>query len=73
MTDLEKLRSVLMGKITEIEKGNTVDAKQIDVLIQTSNSIIKSYNVELRADEVAIKAKEQGITITQHKVFKNEV
>lgn len=73
MTDLEKLRSVLMGKITEIEKGNTVDAKQIDVLIQTSNSIIKSYNVELRADEVAIKAKEQGVAITQHKVFKNEV
>lgn len=73
MTDLEKLRSVLMGKITEIEKGNDVDAKQIDVLIQTSNSIIKSYNVELRADEVAIKAKEQGIVVTQHKVFKNEV
>lgn len=73
MTDLEKLRIVLMGKITEIEKGNDVDAKQVDVLIQTSNSIIKSYNVELRADEVAIKAKEQGIVLTQHKVFKNEV
>ena len=64
MTDLQKVRKMLMGQLEKIEK-NQANQKEIDNVVSISNSVVKSLNVEVRADE--LKANRDT------KVFNNKV
>jgi hypothetical protein len=66
MTDLEKLRKALMKQIDTIDKGNA-NTETVNNLVSASNAVIKSYNVELRADELKQDAESQLI---KNSVFK---
>lgn len=67
MTDLQKTRKALMNQLKKIENGTSTD-KEIESVVMVSNSIIKSLNVEVRADELA---QDKNATI-KNEVFKDE-
>ena len=51
MTDLQKVRQMLMKQLEKID-NNQSSQKEIDSVVSISNSIVKSLNVEVRADEL---------------------
>lgn len=61
MTELQELRKILFKQLDNIEKEIS-DSKQVDRVVALSNSIIKSYNTELRADDLGHKIKMEKTT-----------
>jgi len=54
MTDLQKLRKALMEQLTEIENGNQ-NKDKAEQIIGLTSSVVKTYNVELRVNEIGYK------------------
>lgn len=71
MTELQKVRKSLMAQLEKIESGE-YDEKHSNSVVNISNSVIKSYNVELRADELKVSSKSKVNKNIQNKVFDNE-
>lgn len=71
MTELQQLRKVLMANLDKIE-NKSVDDKTVNNLVQVSNQVIKSYNAELRADELQNKSKDSKELI-KNKVFTDDM
>jgi len=67
MTNLEKVRKVLMKQLQDTEEGKQ-DNEKANIIIETSKAVIKSYNVELRADE--LKAETENY---KNKVFEDDM
>ena len=65
MTDLQKVRRMLMKQLEKIDEGKA-DQKEIDSVVSISNSIVKSLNVEVRADELSVN---KDIKNFKNKVF----
>ena len=68
MTDLQKVRQMLMKQLEKIE-NNESNQKEIDSVVSISNSIVKSLNVEVRADELSVN---KDIKNFNNKVFSND-
>lgn len=68
MTDLQKVRQMLMKQLDKID-NNEANQKEIDSVVSISNSIVKSLNVEVRADELSIN---KDIKSFKNKVFSND-
>jgi len=68
MTDLQKVRRILMKQLEKIE-NNEANQKEIDSVVALSNSVVKSLNVEVRADELSIN---KDINTFKNKVFSND-
>jgi len=68
MTDLQKVRQILMKQLDKID-NNEANQKEIDSVVSISNSIVKSLNVEVRADELSIN---KDIKSFKNKVFSND-
>lgn len=67
MTDLQKVRKILMKQLEKIDEGKA-EQKEIDSVVSISNSIVKSLNVEVRADELS---SNKDIKNFKNKVFSN--
>lgn len=67
MTDLQKVRRMLMKQLEKIDEGKA-EQKEIDSVVSISNSIVKSLNVEVRADELSVN---KDIKNFKNKVFSN--
>lgn len=67
MTDLQKVRRMLMKQLEKIDEGKA-DQKEIDSVVSISNSVVKSLNVEVRADELSVN---KDIKNFNNKVFSN--
>ena len=67
MTDLQKVRRMLMKQLEKIDEGKA-EQKEIDSVVSISNSIVKSLNVEVRADELSVN---KDIKNFNNKVFSN--
>lgn len=65
MTDLQKVRRILMKQLEKIDEGKA-EQKEIDSVVSISNSIVKSLNVEVRADELSVN---KDIKSFNNKVF----
>lgn len=65
MTDLQKVRRILMKQLEKIDEGKA-EQKEIDSVVSISNSIVKSLNVEVRADELSVN---KDIKNFKNKVF----
>ena len=65
MTDLQKVRQMLMKQLEKIENKES-NQKEIDSVVSISNSIVKSFNVEVRADELQ---SNKDIKSFKNKVF----
>lgn len=65
MTDLQKVRRILMKQLEKIDEGKA-EQKEIDSVVSISNSIVKSLNVEVRADELS---SNKDIKNFKNKVF----
>jgi len=68
MTDLQKVRQMLMKQLEKID-NNQSSQKEIDSVVSISNSIVKSLNVEVRADELQAN---KDIKSFKNKVFSND-
>lgn len=68
MTDLQKVRKMLMNQLEKIENKES-SQKEIDSVVSISNSIVKSFNVEVRADELQ---SNKDIRSIKNKVFSND-
>lgn len=68
MTDLQKVRQMLMKQLEKIENKES-SQKEIDSVVSISNSIVKSFNVEVRADELQ---SNKDIKSFKNKVFSND-
>ena len=68
MTDLQKVRQMLMKQLEKID-NNQSSQKEIDSVVSISNSIVKSLNVEVRADELQ---SNKDIKSFKNKVFSND-
>lgn len=68
MTDLQKVRQMLMKQLENIENKES-NQKEVDSVVSISNSIVKSFNVEVRADELQ---SNKDIKSIKNKVFSND-
>lgn len=68
MTDLQKVRQMLMKQLEKIENKES-NQKEIDSVVSISNSVVKSFNVEVRADELQ---SNKDIKSFKNKVFSND-
>lgn len=68
MTDLQKVRQMLMKQLEKIENKES-SQKEIDSVVSIANSIVKSFNVEVRADELQ---SNKDIKSFKNKVFSND-
>lgn len=68
MTDLQKVRQMLMKQLEKIDNSQS-SQKEIDSVVSISNSIVKSLNVEVRADELQSNKDIKGF---KNKVFSND-
>ncbi len=68
MTNLQKVRKALMKQLELVEtnKHNDSDVRN---LVEVSNGVIKAYNVELRADELA---NNERVKEVKHGVYSEE-
>lgn len=68
MTDLQILRAALFDEVKRIKRGTAV-SEETQALVSTSNTIINSFNTELKGAELLIKAQENGFDTKQVKIF----
>jgi hypothetical protein len=68
MTKLQTIRKSLMDQLAKIESGDA-HAEDVSNIIGISDSMVKTYNVELRTRELELRAKEVGKEVGSVDVF----
>lgn len=68
MTKLQTIRKSLMDQLAKIESGDA-NAEDVSNIISISDSMVKTYNVELRTRELELRAKEVGKEVGGVDVF----
>lgn len=68
MTKLQKSRKLLMKQLEDIEKGN-LNEIECNAVIGVSDALTKTYNTELRAKELEMRAVELGKDIDELDIF----
>ena len=73
MTEMQILRNALFDEIARTKRG-TNSAEDTKMIIAAANAITQSYNTELKACEIAIKAKEVGADLKgiEVKIFQED-
>ena len=71
MTKLQKSRELLMKQLEDIEKGN-LNEIECNAVIGVSDTLTKTYNTELRAKELEMRASELGETVDGLDIFIDE-
>ena len=72
MTKLQKSRKLLMKQLEDIEKGN-LNEIECNAVIGVSDTLTKTYNTELRAKELEMRAAELGETVDGLDIFDEDV
>ena len=71
MTELQILRASLFDEIARIKRGDA-DLEETKVIVSVSNSIIQSYNTEVKAVDTLIRGQQSGAEVNEIvNVFKN--
>lgn len=70
MTKLQKTRKMLMEQLKAIEE-NQVDEIKLNGVIGISDALTKTYNTELRAKELEVRADEAGFKLDSLDVFED--
>ena len=70
MTDLQILRAALFDEVKRIKRGTSSET-ETKQLVSASNTIINTFNTELKGAELLIKAQENGFNTEQIKIFEN--
>tara|TARA_R110002096_G_scaffold308227_1_gene502855 strand:- start:371 stop:616 length:246 start_codon:yes stop_codon:yes gene_type:complete len=70
MTDLQSIRIALMEQLGNIKDGKS-DNQVIGNLIGLSTSVVKTYNVELRVNELGLKYGDKDFEAKETDVFKD--
>lgn len=70
MTKLQKTRKMLMEQLKAIEE-NQVDEIKLNGVIGISDALTKTYNTELRAKELEVRADESGFKLDGLDVFED--
>ena len=68
MTEMQILRNALFDEITRIKRGTTTQQDVIS-LTKVSNTIIQSYNTEIKAGQLLLLAQEKGSTTIPVSIF----
>lgn len=71
MTKLQKARELLMTQLKAIENGKLNDV-ECQAVIGLSDTLTKTYNTELRAKELEMRATELGTEVDNLDIFTNE-
>ena len=72
MTKLQKSRKLLMKQLEDIEKGN-LNETECNAVIGVSDTLTKTYNTELRAKELEMRAAELGETVDGLDIFDEDM
>ena len=70
MTKLQRARQLLMKQLDDIEQGKA-DMAEINSVVDISDALTKTYNTELRAKELEIRAEEASVVIEGLDVFED--
>lgn len=71
MTKLQKARDLLMKQLKDVESGKLNDV-ECQAVIGLSDTLTKTYNTELRAKELEMRATELGTEVDNLDIFTNE-
>lgn len=71
MTKLQKARELLMKQLKDVENGKLNDV-ECQAVIGLSDTLTKTYNTELRAKELEMRATELGTEVDNLDIFTNE-
>lgn len=71
MTKLQKSRELLMKQLSDIESGK-LNEIECNAVIGVSDTLTKTYNTELRAKELEMRAAELGETVDGLDIFIDE-
>ncbi len=69
LTKLQTIRESLMDQLAKIKDGKA-STEEVSSIVSISDSMVKTYNVELRTRELELRAKEVGKEIGGVDVFK---
>lgn len=71
MTFLQEIRKSLMDQLEKIEDGSA-DMDKVDAIVNVSNTVVGSFNTELRAKELEFRVADSNVKINLDKldVFK---
>ena len=72
MTKLQKSRKLLMKQLEDIEKGN-LNEIGCNAVIGVSDTLTKTYNTELRAKELEMRAVELGKDVNDLDIFNEDM
>ena len=72
MTKLQKSRKLLMKQLEDIEKGN-LNEIECNAVIGVSDTLTKTYNTELRAKELEMRAVELGKDVNDLDIFNEDM
>ena len=68
LTKLQTIRESLMDQLNKIKDGKA-STEEVSSIVSISDSMVKTYNVELRTRELELRAKEVGKEIGGVDVF----
>ena len=71
MTKLQKSRELLMKQLSDIESGK-LNEIECNAVIGVSDTLTKTYNTELRAKELEMRAIELGKDVNGLDIFIDE-
>lgn len=71
MTKLQKSRELLLKQLEDIKAGK-LNEIECSAVINVSDVLTKTYNTELRAKELEMRAVELQTTVDGLDIFKNE-
>lgn len=72
MTKLQKSRKLLMKQLSDIESGK-LNEIECNAVIGVSDTLTKTYNTELRAKELEMRAAELGETVDGLDIFDEDM
>ena len=72
MTKLQKSRKLLMKQLEDIEKGN-LNEIECNAVIGVSDTLTKTYNTELRAKELEMRAVDLGKDVNGLDIFDEDM
>lgn len=62
MTYLQEIRTSLMSQLKNIENG-AADMEKVDAIVNVSNTVVGSFNTELRAKELEFRVADSNVKI----------
>ncbi len=72
MTKLQKSRELLIKQLSDIESGK-LNEIECNAVIGVSDTLTKTYNTELRAKELEMRAAELGETVDGLDIFDEDM